>query len=152
MRFQTAVDSSAAERVFRAVRNSTTGTSTVTLAVGTPLILETNTGSADGVFVKQAVTATAIINNLYVGNVHVALPADTVGIAQCYGYDDDAVVLTGGADAGALLVPNIASFQTVGASTAGNPGLQGGGDRAVVVLVAPSGAATAATKVFINAL
>lgn len=152
MIFQTAMDGAAGEIGFRSVRNSTTGTSTVTIAIGTPLILETATASTGGGFVMQALTSTSVINNLYVGNAHAALPADSVGLAQCYGVDTDAVVATAGAAVGAQLIPNIATFITVGGSTAGNAGVQGGGSGAVTVLVAPTGATQAAAVVFVRAL
>ena len=76
MRLQSAMDpKTAQETIFRAVRNSATKTSTVTIAAGTPLVLETATASADGAFVRQAVTSTDITNNLYVGNADAALAA-----------------------------------------------------------------------------
>lgn len=151
MIFQTVSDGTG-EIALRAVRNSTTGTSTVTIAAGTPAILETATASANGGWAAQAITSTSIVNNLYIGNFHAALAADKVGLVQCYGVDTDAVVATGGASVGAQLIPNIGTLVTVGASTAGNCGVQGGGSGALTVLVAPSGAAQAATSVFVRAL
>lgn len=153
MVFQSAMDpKTTAEAIFRAVRSSSTKTSTVTIAAGTPLVLETATASADGAFVRQAVTSTDITNNLYVGNANAALNPDSVGLAQCYGVDTDAIVATAGASVGAQLIPNVATLITVGASTAGNAGVQGGGSGVLTVLVAPSGAAQAATSVFVRAL
>lgn len=152
MIFQTVGDGSAGEVAFRSVRNSSTRTSTVTIAAGTPLILETATASANGGWVAQALTSTSLVNNLYVGNAHAALNPDSVGLAQVYGVDTDAVVATAGASVGAQLIPNVATFVTVGASTAGNAGVQGGGSGALTVLIAPSGAAQAATSVFVRAL
>lgn len=153
MIWQTAMDAvSAAETVFRSVRNSTTKTSTVTIAAGTPVVLETATASADGAFVMQALTATSVVNHLYVGNVHAALAADSVGLAQCYGIDSDAVVATAGASVGVQLRPNIATLASVGSSTDGCLAVTGGGANVLTVLVATSGAAQAASPVFIRAL
>jgi hypothetical protein len=152
MIFQTVMDGAAGEIAFRSVRNSLTATSTVVIAAGTPLILETATASTGGGFAMQALTSTSVINNLYIGNAHAALAADTVGLAQCYGVDTDAVVATAGASVGAQLIPNIGTLVTVGGSTAGNCGVQGGGSGALTVLVAPSGATQAATPVFVRAL
>lgn len=154
MIFQTGMDPSntLAESVFRSVKNSTTKTSTVTIAAGTPLILETNTASTGGGWVRSALTSTAADNNLYIGNAHAALPSDSVGLAQCYGVDTDVVVATGGASVGAQLIPNVATLITVANSTAGNCGVVGGGSGVLSVLVAPSGATQAATAVFVRAL
>jgi hypothetical protein len=153
MIFQSAMDpKTAQETIFRAVRSATTKTSTVTIAIGTPLVLETATASADGAFVRQAATSTDITNNLYVGNAHAALNPESVGLAQCYGVDTDAVVITAGASVGANLIPNVASLATVGTNTNGNPGVVGGGAGVLTVLIAPSGAATASTSVFVRAL
>jgi hypothetical protein len=151
MIFQTAQDGTN-DVAFRAVRNSTTKTSTVTIAAGTPIILETATASANGGFAGQALTATSVVNNLYLGQLPAALPADSVGLVQTYGVDTDAIVATAGAAVGAQLIPNIGTLITVGASTAGNCGVQGGGSGALTVLVAPSGATQAATSVFIRAI
>jgi hypothetical protein len=152
MIFQTAMDGAAGDIAFRSVRNSTTNTSTVTIAIGTPLIVETATASTGGGFVMQALTSTSVINNLYVGNAHAALNPDSVGLAQCYGVDTDAMVATAGASVGVQLIPNIGTLITVGGSTAGNCGVQGGGSGALTVLVAPTGATQAATPVFVRAL
>lgn len=152
MIFQTAMDGTTNEVVFRSGHNSTTGTSTVVIAAGTPLVIETNTASTGGNYVMQALTSTSVVNNLYVGNANAALAADSVGLVQVYGVDADAIVATAGASVGAQLIPNIATLITVGASTAGNCGVQGGGSGVLTVLVAPSGAAQAATPVFVRAL
>src|SRR4051812_35888935 len=138
MLFQTAADG-LNEMGFRSYRNSTTNTSTVTIAAGTPLVLETATASANGGFANIALTSTSLINNLYIGNAHAAAAADTVGLAQCYGVDGDALVATAGASVGVQLVANIATFVTVGTSAVFTPGVQGGG--CVTVLIAPTGAA-----------
>lgn len=152
MIFQTAMDGAAGEVAFRSVRNSTTGTSTVTIAAGTPLNIETATASTGGGYVAQCLTSTSVINNLYVGNANAALPADSVGLAQCYGVDTDAIVATAGAAVGVQLIPNIATLITVAGSTAGNAGVQGGGSGALTVLVAPTGATNVATPVFVRAM
>lgn len=150
--FQTALDGNVNDTAFRAFRNSTTGTSTVSLAAGTPIVLETNTASNNGYHAMQALTSTSVVNNLYIGNCHASVGADKVGLVQCYGVDDDAVVATAGASVGAQLIPNIGTFVTVGASTAGNCGVQGGGSGVLTVLTAPTGATQAATDVFVRAL
>ena len=150
--FQTAMSGNVNDMAFRAFRNSLTGTSTVSIAAGTPVVLETNTASANGYHAMQALTSTSVVNNLYIGNAHSAVAADSVGLVQCYGVDTDAVVATAGASVGAQLIPNIGTFVTVGASTAGNAGVQGGGSGVLTVLVAPSGATQAATSVFVRAL
>jgi hypothetical protein len=62
------------------------------------------------------------------------------------------VVITAGASVGANLIPNVASLATVGTNTNGNPGVVGGGSGVLTVLIAPSGAATASTSVFVRAL
>lgn len=153
MIFQTVLDASTlAETAFRSVKNSTTQTSTVTIAAGTPLVLETHTASNNGAWVMQALTATSVINNLFVGMAHAALNPDSVGLAQVYGIDTDAVVATAGASVGVLLRPNVGTLATVGDSTAGNSGVVGGGAGVLTVLVEPSGAAQAATSVFVRAL
>ena len=153
MIWQTGMDATTAqETVFRAVRSSLTKTSTVTIAAGTPLVFETATASADGAFVGQALTATSIINHLFAGMNHAALPADSVGLAQIYGIDTDASVTTGGAAVGAQLRPNVAALATVGSSTDGCLAVTGGGAGVLTVLVAPSGAATVATSVFVRAM
>lgn len=152
MIFQTAMDGAAGEIALRSVRNSTTGTSTVTIAAGTPLVLETNTASTGGGYVMQALTSTSVVNNLYVGNANAAIAPDSVGLAQCYGVDTDAVVATAGASVGAVLVPNIATLVTAAAfgTAGGSMGINTAAS--IVVLVAPSGAAQAATPVWVHAL
>jgi len=153
MLFQTAVDpKTMTEKVFRVIRCSTTETSTVTILAGSPLILESATASADGSFVRQALTKTAADNQLFIGNAHAALVGGAVGLAQVHGYDDDAIVLTGGASVGAQLVPNVGSWATIGSSTDGNCGVTGGGAGVASIIVAPSGAATVASKVLLRAL
>jgi hypothetical protein len=150
MIFQTAMDGGAGELSFRSFRNSTTGTSTVTIAAGTPLVLETATASANGGWANVALTSTSVINNLYIGNSNAATPADTVGLCQCYGVDTDALVATAGAAVGVQLIPNVGTFITQGTvSTVFTPGVQGGG--AVTVLIAPTGATNVASTVFVRA-
>lgn len=152
MIFQTAMDGAVGELAFRVIRNSTTGTSTVTIAAGVAMNLETATASANGVFAALALTSTSVVNNLFIGMNHAALPADKVGLVQVYGVDADAMVATAGAAVGAQLIPNIGTLVTVGASTAGNCGVQGGGAGVLTVLVAPSGATQIAASVFVRAL
>jgi hypothetical protein len=153
MLWQTAVDpKTMTEKVFRVVRCSTTETSTVTILAGSPLVLETATASVDGSWVRQAATKTDVTNHLFVGNAHSALVGGGVGLAQCHGYDDDVIVLTGGASVGVQLVPNVGSWGTVGSSTDGCLAITGGGANIATVLVAPTGAATVASKVFLRAL
>jgi hypothetical protein len=152
MIFQTAMADGVNDVAFRSFRNSLTGTSTVSIAAGAPVILETATASANGFYGGVALTSTSVVNNLYIGNAHAAVGADKVGLVQCYGVDTDAIVATAGASVGAQLIPNVGTLVTVGASTAGNCGLQGGGSGALTVLVAPSGATQAATSVFVRAL
>jgi hypothetical protein len=152
MMWQTVADGGAGEIALRAVRNSTTGTSTVTIAIGTPLVLETATASTGGGYVRQAVTSTDITNNLFVGVAYAALNPDSVGLAQVYGVNANAFVATAGASVGVQLIPNIGTFITVGTNTNGNVGVQGGGSGALTVLVSPSGAANVATAVFIRAV
>src|SRR5690349_19951848 len=152
MIFQTLSDAaSGSEKAFRSVRNSTTGTSTVTIAAGTPLVVETNTGSTGGGFVTQALSSTAIINNLFVGIADAALPPDSVRLAQVYGVVSAVVVATAGASVGAQLIPNIATMITVGARADGNAGFQGAGGK-VTVLVALSGATDTAAVLFSSTL
>lgn len=147
MIFQTVMDGTN-DVAFRAIRNSLTGTSTVSIAQGAPVILETATASANGGWARAAITSTAVDNNLYLGNAHEAIAADSVGLVQAYGVDDDAVVLTAGASVGAVLIPNVGSLATAGTTV--TPGISTA--KQVVVLVAPSGASVADTKVFVQAL
>lgn len=147
MIFQTVMDGTN-DVAFRAIRNSLTGTSTVSIAAGSPVILETATASANGGWARQALTATAVDNNLFVGLAHSAIAADSVGLVQAYGVDTDAVIVTAGASAGAVLVPNVGSLATTGTTV--TPGIATA--KQLVVLVAPSGAATATSSVFVQAL
>lgn len=103
MTFQTAVDKTTAERVFRAVVNANTITATITartIAIGSPVILATHSDSNNGHYVTRAATSTSIVNNLLVGNVHEApgtvayAEAEAMFLAQVYGIDDDAIVQT----------------------------------------------------------
>jgi hypothetical protein len=154
MMFQTGMDGGAGDLGFRSFRNSTTNTSTVTIAAGTPLILETATASANGGWANIALTSTSVINNLYIGNSNAATPPDTVGLCQCYGVDTDALVATAGAAVGVPLIPNVATFITAAVSTGTaqvfTPGVLGGG--VVTVLIAPTGAAQVASTVFVRAV
>lgn len=148
MVFQTAMDGSLNNVAYRAFRNSLTGTSTVSIAAGAPVILETATASANGAWGRNALAATAVDNNLYIGNAHALVGADKVGLVQSYGVDSDALVVTGGASVGAVLIPGVGALATAGTTI--TPGIATA--KQAVVLVAPSGAATAATSVFVQAL
>lgn len=92
MIFQTAMTDSLAEMAFRAVQSSVTATATSTsrLRTGEPVILATHTASNNGMYAQSAATSTAIINNLYIGNVHQTIEHESLGLVQCYGYDSDA--------------------------------------------------------------
>jgi len=145
---QTVMDSLVNNAIFRAVRNSTTKTSTVTITRGSPIVLETVTASADGVYARQALTSTAVDNNLFIGYAHASINPDSAGLVQAYGVDDDVAILTGGASVGAVLIPNVASSVTAGTTV--TPGISTAAK--AVVLVAPSGAAVVNGKVFVSAL
>lgn len=117
MIFQTAVDKATAEKVFRVGQNANTNTGTITagsIALGSPVVLETNTGSLAQNFVNRPATSTAIRNNLMVGVVQKVpgtktyLDREEVGLIQCYGEYPDAIVhrATAGASVGQPLIPN----------------------------------------------
>jgi hypothetical protein len=149
--FQTVMDGAVNDVAYRAFRNSLTGTTTATISIakGAPVILETHSASNNGAWGRAAATKTTIEGNFYLGNAHAAVLPDSVGLVQCYGVDDDAIVVTAGATVGTPLVPNSTGLDPVTATTA-TPGAATG--VWAVVVVAPSGAATAATKVFVRAL
>lgn len=147
MIFQTVMDGTN-DAGFRAIRNSLTGTSTVSIAIGSPVILETATASANGGWARQALTSTAVDNNLFVGMANAAIAADSVGLVQAYGVDTDAVVATAGASVGAILIPNVGTLVTAGTTI--TPGIAT--SKQLTVLIAPSGATQAATSVFVQAL
>jgi hypothetical protein len=150
MIFQTVMDGTN-DAGFRAIRSSTTITSTVSIAAGTPVILETATASANGGWGRQALTATAVDNNLFVGHAHTRINPDSVGLVQCYGVDTDVIVATAGASVGAVLIPNVATLSVAATIASGfSPNIATA--KQIVVLVAPSGAAQAATSVFVQAL
>lgn len=150
------------EVVFGVFKNSATKTLTATaatIAKGEPVILETNTASANGVYVSRAVTATSIQNNLYVGCVHdfpgtstsKTWQAEDPGVVQIYGYDADAVVQiqTSAMNPGQILIPNsIRSLipsggpVTVTGTTTGleTPGLAG---QCILLVAVASSSATA---------
>lgn len=167
MRFQTAMASGFAEKVFRSVKNCYTKTLTASSFVaGAPVVLATATASIDGCYAQYPATSTSIVNNFYLGNADAAISPEGVGLVQCYGYDDDAVVqvLT---DTQAVGVPLLceASFlfnsgglyvPYVAASTGTSAHLAYGGAGGLVFLaetIATSSATdTGAKKVFIRAM
>lgn len=124
MEFQTVQTQGQAETVLRIVQNSNplSGTSTNTLAIGSPVILETNTASLPSTttsttqqkqnYVNRPATQTSIVNNLMVGVLVRGprtdyLEREALGLAQMYGVCTAAVVVpTGGAGVGAALIPN----------------------------------------------
>lgn len=124
MQFQTGTAGAENERVFRVARNSFTKTSTITAGSfvrGNPVILATNSASANGYDIVHPGTAGDAVNELYIGNVHdfpdttinrtgVWQPEDT-GLVQCYGLDTDALVHLGTVSiaAGLLLTPQSGS-------------------------------------------
>lgn len=110
MRFQDAVDASTSEKGFRSVQNAYTATGTITgrtIAIGSPVVLATNTGSLPSKpstsgspfypnanrqnFVQNPATSTSLVNNLFLGilaavpGTKAYLDAEELGVAQCYG-------------------------------------------------------------------
>jgi len=111
MQTQTAIDKFTAEARFRVVVSSYTSTGTITaasIAVGSPIILETATNSLPTTtanssapfypstniqnFVRRPATATALTNNLFAGILYSVpganptyLDREQVGLAQTYG-------------------------------------------------------------------
>jgi hypothetical protein len=166
MLWQSAVDKTTAEKGFRSVVNSITASATITagsIAVGTPLVLETNTASNTGYFVNKPATSTSIVNNLFVGILSAApnanptyLDREQNGLCQVYGTYPTAIVLrpTAGASVGALLIPESLGFMTpsVGPVTAAATSTSGhtevpalGGLAALMVALATSAATETTT-------
>lgn len=154
MRFQTAMTGDLAETVFKAVKSSlsATVTSTDRLAAGEPVILATHTASNNGIFVQRPATSTAIINNLYVGNVDAQIEHEGLGLVQCHGYDSDAF-FTAQTDtvcaAGRVLRPSsfralITAGDIPNSGTVTDQVIQNGVAGLVVALAAPTG--TVATE------
>ena len=141
MEFATAQDKFTREVVLRVVTNSKTATATITagsIAVGSPVILETNTASLPTTaanstapfwpstnvqnFVTRPATSTSLVNNLLVG-ILAAVPGtaayldrEQTGLAQCYGpYVGAAVqVTTATINPGNVLVPESLQFLILG--------------------------------------
>lgn len=173
MQWQTVTDGSKPDIVLATFKNSATATLTATaatIAKGEPVILATNTASANGVFVQRAATATDGSNNLFVGFAHdfpgtatnKTWQAEDVGAVQVYGLDTDAVIqiLTTAQSAGQILIPNsiraaIASGPPVTtASATGVSGVNGLGGLAVLASAVASSSATSTgtAYVFVRAM
>lgn len=174
MQFQTVVTPTTAEKVFRVGVNANTATLTITagsIAIGSPVIVETASASANGYHINRPATSTSVVNNLYIGNLHDApgtkiyLDREEVGLVQCYGYDDDAIVqvLTSTSLAGQILIPSTLQFLipaggpvTVSAATetashVEQPAI--GGLALLLQSIASSAATdTATAKVFVRAM
>lgn len=114
MIWQTGMSAELAESVFRCVRSSITATdTTAVLQAGEPVLLATNTASADGQFVQRVVSSTDQINNLYVGNIVATIAHEALGLVQCYGVDSDVRLIQNcTAAAGQLLMPELNSTVT----------------------------------------
>lgn len=141
MRFQDVVDAFTAEKGFRTVQNCYTATATITagtIAVGSPVVLATNTNSIPSKlstsaspflpgtnrqnFVQNPATSTSIVNNLLIGILHAVpgtkayLDREEIGVAQCYGPFVGANILrradaTGGG-VGGVLIPELVGSGT----------------------------------------
>ncbi len=106
MLFESAMDPRLADTAFRVVQNSNTATMTITdgsIAIGSPVVFETNTGSLPTTnylpqsnavgqnFVNRPATSTSLVNNLLAGILAKApgtaayLDREQIGLAQCYG-------------------------------------------------------------------
>ena len=161
MIFQTGMTSELAEVAFRSVVSGITATSTdPALQAGEPVILTSGT-AGDGQLVIRAVTATNSQNNLWVGVAHDTIAHEKIGLAQCYGVDEDVRLLeTITAAAGDILIPNIQStataltgrsavataaplFATAASSNSGHLAFYGYAGLAVVLEAATAASATA---------
>lgn len=178
MRFQTAVDATTAEKVFRVARNSFTKTATITAASfvrGNPVILTAASASNNGYDIVHPDTAGETANELYIGNVH-DYPDTTTGQTgvwqpeatgwiQIYGYDTDAVVAnaTDTQAANLILVPTTGSrlvtvptlrFGDAATGTAANSARTGVAGLAVLyqTVATSSAAGTVAAKVFLRCM
>lgn len=143
MQLQTAMDAYTREVVLRTVTNSLTATLTITartIAVGSPVILETNASSLPSTtanstapfwpstkvqnFVNRPATSTSLVNNLLVGilaavpSTKVYLEGEATGLAQCYGPYVGAAVQVPPASAaiaaGNVLLPESLQFLILG--------------------------------------
>lgn len=147
MNFQTTLDPQVAEVGFRVVQNSYTATLTITagsIAVGSPVILETATNSlpsttaldpASGIgnnWVRRPATSTSIVNNLMVGllakvpSTQAYLDREQVGLAQAYGpyIGAQVQVFTTTQLAGQVMIPESLQFLfgVTGPTTAASTG------------------------------
>lgn len=176
MRFQTMVEGSSNEVVFRSARNGYTKTLTASVfARGTPVILPTVSASNDGSWINHAAALNAVGNELYIGNVH-DFPDTSVnktgswqpedqGWVQCYGVDDDAVVANGTATqaGGLILSPNTGSLLITipqliipSGTASADTGVARSGVAGLAVLMqtlaTSSAAGTTAAKVFLRCM
>jgi len=111
------VNTTTAEKGYRSAVNSATATLTITagsIAIGSPVILETSTASLNGYNVRRPATSTSLVNNLFQGIVArvpqvnpTYLDREQEGLVQVYGYYPTAIVqrLTAGSAVGACLIP-----------------------------------------------
>lgn len=171
MRFQTAVDKETAEKAFRAVVSAYTATGTITaasIAIGSPVVLETHTASNNGYHARRPATSTSLVNNLFVGNLHDApgtkayLDREEIGLVQVYGIDDDAIVqiLTAAVSVGSVLTPESLQFlipvggPVTGATTAANVEVPAIGGLAIIMeaIASSSATSTQTAKVFLRCL
>lgn len=161
MIFQTAMSGGLAEVAFRSVTSSITKTSTdPAIQAGEPVLLVSGT-DGDGAAVQRAVSATSPLNNLWVGVAHESIAHEAVGLAQCYGVDEDVRLMEAiTAAAGDVLIPNIQStatqltgrsavataaplFATAASSSSGHVASFGYAGLAVVLEAATAASATA---------
>jgi len=128
MIFQTAQDPRVYETAFRVVQNAYTATLTITagtIAVGSPLILATETASLPSTvatagqnFVRRPATSTSIVNNLFAGILARVpgtagyLDREEVGLAQVEGPYIGALMqaLTVTQLAGQIVIPESLQF------------------------------------------
>ncbi len=123
MRFYSTIDAATAEKVFATYVNAVTKTATATAATlqrNAPVILATHTASANGYFITAPATATAAVNNLFVGLVENYPDTTTgqtgtwqgedAGQVQIYGYRSGLVYLAASVavSVGDLLIPDVA--------------------------------------------
>lgn len=140
MLIQTALDKFTRDIVLTTVTNSATGTLTITagsIAVGSPVILETNTASLPTTaanstaafypstnvqnFVTRPATSTSLVNNLLKGilrsvpSTNSYLDREETGLAQCYGpYVGAAVQINAAIAPGNVLVPDSTQLLILG--------------------------------------
>ncbi len=128
---QTALDVRTAQVVLRAAQSAYTSTLTITagtIAVGSPVIIETHSNSLPSTttdssitqcWIRRPATSTSIVNNLFAGLLKSApggrayLEREEVGIYQCYGIYPNAKVQRPASDiggAGVVLIPESLQF------------------------------------------